>query len=120
MFYPGSRQDTIAVGAVIGGRTLWGASGKGPSYKDVMVNESVSIVREYFIKPDFVAPGLAIRSAFSVRDNQYQRLTGTSMATPHVAGAFALLLQIKRQMSSILFAENMNNTSLETLKFDIF
>uniref|UniRef100_A0AAV1TU86 subtilisin n=1 Tax=Peronospora matthiolae TaxID=2874970 RepID=A0AAV1TU86_9STRA len=31
VYYPGSHEDTIAVGALIGGSSLWGASGKGPS-----------------------------------------------------------------------------------------
>ncbi len=40
-------------------------------------------------KPDLVAPGSSIRSSYP--SNTYATLSGTSMASPHVAGAVALL-----------------------------
>ncbi|MGH9838881.1 MAG: S8 family serine peptidase [Blastocatellia bacterium] len=40
-------------------------------------------------KPDISAPGVSVRSA--VRGGGYSSLSGTSMATPHTAGAIALL-----------------------------
>lgn len=43
-------------------------------------------------KPDITAPGVNIRSSTRTSTVSYGNLSGTSMATPHVAGAMALLL----------------------------
>ncbi|ETV95714.1 hypothetical protein H310_11128 [Aphanomyces invadans] len=85
---PGCLRDAVAVGALVGSKTLWGGSGKGPSPAGGA------------IKPDFVAPGVAIRSASSLGDAKYMRLTGTSMATPHVSGAAAIVWQACRAAAS--------------------
>jgi serine protease AprX len=43
------------------------------------------------LKPDITAPGTNTRSAYNTSDSTYALLSGTSMATPHIAGAVALL-----------------------------
>jgi hypothetical protein len=58
---------------------------------------------------DLVAPGLSIISA--TEGNKYERLSGTSMATPHVAGVAALYFSVNPTSSAILCKGRLLSTA---------
>lgn len=87
---PGFGPAVITVGATTETDELATFSSRGPEQY------------ELHAKPDIVAPGTCVVAAFAFFDDYedwmgqqvfYVEFSGTSMATPHVAGAAALLLQ---------------------------
>lgn len=71
------------------------------------------------IKPDLVAPGVNIVSASNT--GGYRVLSGTSMATPHVTGAVALMMQwgIVEQRNRFLYGEYVRTYLLRGARRDV-
>lgn len=63
------------------------------------------------LKPDIGAPGGAIYSTYPLESGGYATLNGTSMSSPHVAGAAALLLQAAPNTPSQAVGRILQNTA---------
>ncbi|NMO50905.1 S8 family serine peptidase [Actinoplanes sp. TBRC 11911] len=86
---PASAPSALAVGSVDYADRLYYSSAKGPNQGDGA------------IKPDITAPGVNITAARAANGHigdpapaGYANMTGTSMATPHVAAAAAIITEL--------------------------
>lgn len=94
---PGTSRKAITVGAIDKSGNLAYFSSAGPV---IFVNDKNET--EIMIKPDVTAPGVSICAAQydsaweenKCLDDAHTAISGTSMATPHVAGAAALVKQL--------------------------
>jgi subtilisin family serine protease len=63
------------------------------------------------LKPDIGAPGGLIRSTYPLEAGAYATISGTSMSSPHVAGAAALLLQAKPRTPAHMVRAILQNSA---------
>src|SRR5205814_3019785 len=102
---PGIYEATYSVGALnTGTDTIASFSSRGPVTADGSGR----------IKPDITAPGTGTRSCTNASDTSYANFSGTSMATPHIAGAMALLWSAHPNLQHQLTASRdaLNNSAV--------
>jgi uncharacterized repeat protein (TIGR02543 family) len=106
---PGTSKEIIAVASYITRGTNTGDlskfSSRGPTSDDRL-------------KPEIAAPGQRIISvkARGTGTDQYASLSGTSMASPHIAGTIALMFQVNKSLSQT----QIKDCLIQTARSDSF
>ncbi|MFI5887046.1 S8 family serine peptidase [Streptomyces sp. NPDC051554] len=112
---PGIADSALTVGAVDKSDKLASFSSRGPRPGD------------YAVKPEITAPGVNITAARAAGttmgtpvDDNYTTASGTSMATPHVAGAAALVVQAHPDWTGEQIKEALASTAKTNTDNSVF
>jgi serine protease AprX len=97
---PGDADSAITVGAAQGDSTIAGFSSRGPTY-------------DGRIKPDICGIGVNVMGADGTMDSLFRPASGTSAATPMIAGICALLLQLKPNLTPMQVRETLSKTATD-------
>jgi subtilisin family serine protease len=112
---PGAAGAALTVGYVDKTEQLATNSSRGPRRGD------------FAIKPDVTAPGVGIVSARAAGTalgtpvgEAYTQVSGTSMATPHVAGAAAILRQAEPELTAADVKARLVGTAVPNPQLDVY
>ena len=118
MVNAGGTSCVICVGGVDFNDVIGGFSSEGPStwsdvaqYNDYPYS-SGSAINIGLIRPDVCAPGVNIKSLDWNTTNGYCLKSGTSMATPCVAGTIALMLSKNHELTPAQIDEILERTAI--------
>jgi len=111
---PGGLTCVMAVGAVDYDDTAADFSSQGPvtwqetEFGDYAYNPGIGLIR-----PDVCAPGVNIKSLDYLTNDGYVEMSGTSMATPCVAGIMALMLEKNPELTPAEICRILEETSVK-------
>jgi len=103
--------NRLAVGPVDLSWTNGTVSVSNPTGNLISSFSSYGLSPDLSVKPDIGAPGGYIRSTYPIELGSYANLSGTSMSSPHVAGAAALLLQAKPKTPAQIVRTVLQNSA---------
>lgn len=102
--HPAAARKVVTIGAVDKAKVLASFSSTGPGSGRLSPASPIRLT-----KPDVAAPGVNITS--SVLGGGFASLSGTSMATPHVSGVAALVLQKNANLTPAMVKKILENTA---------
>ena len=124
-----AQADGLALKALVGEPGFDGTfdSASGSSYPETprLANGSTSrggVVRgsdDRILKPNLAAPGTSITSAGAGTNNEGYTISGTSMASPHVAGLAALLIEGRGRPTDAAGVAELKQRLMSTATRDI-
>jgi subtilisin family serine protease len=109
--------NRIASGTVDMTWTSESISTPNPGANLISSFSSYGMSPDLVLKPDLGAPGGNIRSTVPLEQGRYANISGTSMSSPHVAGAVALLLEARPHTPSQAVRSILQNTASPRLWF---
>jgi subtilisin family serine protease len=111
----GGISGVVSVGATNSSDVIASFSSRGPvtwqtvsPFNDYPYNPGMGLLR-----PDVTAPGVDVKSCSHTNNNGYLTMSGTSMATPGVAGVMALLLSKNPNLTPAEISMALELTSVD-------
>jgi len=105
-FSRGTAVDTHTVSSLATGDAVIAVANLDSAIERVHLSSSPGPTRDGRLKPDIAAPGTNVIGAngFDVASRPWVRMTGTSMASPYVAGVVGLMLEIEPRLTAAQIA----------------
>jgi subtilisin family serine protease len=108
----------VAAAGNSSGNSCLSAPGSAPNAITVAatdINDNLASYSNFGACVDILAPGSDVRSAYHRSSTSTATLSGTSMASPHVAGAVALLFESGYKSPAELYSMLMSNSITATI-----
>jgi subtilisin family serine protease len=101
-FTEASNVDNASVGSLACGRRVISVANLHEAEERIHISSSQGPTRDNRCKPDVAAPGTGIIAAngFAGADDLWVKMTGTSMASPFVAGVVGLMLACEPRLTA--------------------
>ena len=112
-FSPQSNVDNSSVSSLACGQRIISVANLDEAAEEINITSSQGPTRDGRAKPEVAAPGTDVVAArgFGPSNQHWISMTGTSMASPHVAGVVGLMLAVEPRMTAAQIGGIIKRTS---------